>query len=63
MATNNPWSAYMRRFPGVEEVKWTEKPMNKIYVVPKLSIKLSLQCMVRRPQMFSVCMKKGEISK
>jgi len=38
MATNNPWSVYMRKFPGIEEVKWTEKTMSKIYVVPKLSI-------------------------
>lgn len=56
MAANKLWLFYRWNFPGCEEVKRTEKYMSNICVVPKLSMKPSLQHMVRRPQVFPVCM-------
>jgi hypothetical protein len=40
MTVNNSISVYKRNFPGYEEVKRTEKYMNKTCVVPKSSINI-----------------------
>ena len=53
MTINSSWLVYMRKFPGFEEVKRTEKPMSKICVVPKTLKISSLQYKVRRYQIVS----------